>query len=243
MSQATFVLIHGSWSGGWCWRRVLSRLRAAGFEAHAPTLTGVGERAHLLRSDIRLATHINDVLGVIRAEELHDVVLVGHSYAGMVITGVADWLRQQQLPSPRAMVYLDAVTPHTGESWSSQHKAETVAQRLASGERSGGLSFDPPDSALFGLEGADRDWVNRRQTPQPLGLYQDPLHFDADHLAGLPRVFIDCNQPALATIDVMRQRVRREPGWQVLEMATGHYPMLSAPEALSELLLSIARAH
>jgi pimeloyl-ACP methyl ester carboxylesterase len=241
MSSSSFVLVHGSWSGGWCWRRLLPRLRAAGHEAHALTLTGVGERAHLLRADIRLATHINDVLGLIRAEELDDVVLVGHSYAGMVITGVADQLQQTRPGLLRALVYLDAMTPHPGESWCSQHSAETISQRLASGAQSGGLSFDPPDAAVFGLQGADRDWVNRRQTPQPLGLYQDVLNFDAARVAAVPRTFIDCTEPALATIDVMRQRVRTEPGWRVLEMATGHYPMLSAPEALSDLLLQSAK--
>lgn len=241
MTSTAFVLVHGSWSGGWCWRRVLPHLRAAGFEAYAPTLTGVGERAHLLSRSIRLSTHIHDVLGLIRGEELSDVVLVGHSYAGMVITGVADQLQQTQPGLLRALVYLDAVTPHPGESWSSQQNPETVAQRLASGAHSGGISFDPPDAAVFGLQGADRDWVNRRQTPQPLGLYQDRLHFDHERVASVPRTFIDCHQPALATIEVMRQRVRSEPGWQVLEMATGHYPMLSEPEALSAWLVHSAR--
>ena len=240
-SDTSFVLVHGSWAGGWAWKRILQRLRAAGFEAHAPTLTGVGERAHLLNPSIRLSTHVNDVLGLIQAEELHNLVLVGHSYAGMVITGVADRLQQSQPGLLSSLVYLDAITPHPGESWSSQHSAQTIAQRLASGGASNGLSFDPPDASVFGLSGADRDWVNRRQTPQPMALYQDPLHFDAARVASLPRTFIDCHQPALATIDVMRQRVRAEPGWNVVELATGHYPMLSEPEALSQLLLQQAR--
>jgi pimeloyl-ACP methyl ester carboxylesterase len=242
MSQ--FVLVHGAWAGAWCWRRVLPLLRAAGHEAHAVTLTGVGERAHLLSPAIGLRTHIDDVLGLIEAEELGDLVLVGHSYGGIVITGVADALLQRPGGAERLrqLVYVDAVTPHPGESWSSQHAPETVVARVQAATARPDRAIPPPDAAIFGLEGADRDWANRRQTPQPLGVYQDPLDFDAIRLAERPRTFIDCVQPALATISVMRQRVRREPGWRVAELATGHHPMISAPQALAYVLLGCAGA-
>lgn len=239
--MSALVLIHGAWHGAWCWRRVLPGLRAAGHEAHAVTLTGVGERAHLLRPDLRLRDHIADVLGLIDAEELgDDLVLVGHSYGGLVMTGVADALLARGL-KPRHLVYVDAVTPHPGESWSSQHAPETVRARLEAAAQRPDGAMPPPDAAVFGLDGADRDWVNRRQTPQPAGVYQDRLDFDAARIATLPRTFIDCTAPALPTIAVMRERVRREPGWQVLELPTGHDPMISAPEALVALLLDCAR--
>ena len=239
--MSALVLIHGAWHGAWCWRRVLPGLRAAGHEAHAVTLTGVGERAHLLRPDLRLRDHIADVLGLIDAEELgDDLVLVGHSYGGLVMTGVADALLARGL-KPRHLVYVDAVTPHPGESWSSQHAPETVRARLEAAAQRPGGAMPPPDAAVFGLDGADRDWVNRRQTPQPAGVYQDRLDFDAARIATLPRTFIDCTAPALPTIAVMRERVRREPGWQVVELATGHDPMISAPEALVKLLLDCTR--
>lgn len=239
--MSALVLIHGAWHGAWCWRRVLPGLRAAGHEAHAVTLTGVGERAHLLRPDLRLRDHIADVLGLIDAEELgDDLVLVGHSYGGLVMTGVADALLARGL-KPRHLVYVDAVTPHPGESWSSQHAPETVRARLEAAAQRPDGAMPPPDAAVFGLDGADRDWVNRRQTPQPAGVYQDRLDFDAARIATLPRTFIDCTAPALPTIAVMRERVRREPGWQVVELATGHDPMISAPEALVTLLLDCAR--
>jgi thioesterase domain-containing protein len=128
--MTSFVLVHGAWHGGWCWQRVLPLLRSARHVAHAVTLTGCGERAHLLTPGIRLATHVDDVLGVVAAEELADVVLVGHSYAGMVVTGAADRLLQRAPGTLAHLVYLDAVTPHPGESWSSQHAAETVAARV-----------------------------------------------------------------------------------------------------------------
>jgi len=243
MSYPDLVLVHGAWHGAWCWQRVLPRLQAVGVAAHAVTLTGVGERAHLMAPGIRLQTHVQDVLGVIAANELRRVVLVGHSYGGMVITGVADQLLQSHPGLLAALVYVDAVTPHPGESWSSQHAPQTIAQRLADAQASGGISIAPPDASVFGLSGADRDWVNRRQTPQPLGVYQDPLDFDAQRVASVPRTFIDCTSPALATIAVMRQRVRQEPGWDVVELATGHDPMVSEPAALADVLISVVRRY
>lgn len=241
--KPTVVLVHGAWHGGWCWQRVLPLLHAQGLAAHAVTLTGVGERAHLLSGQIRLSTHIADVLGLIDTLELGRVLLVGHSYGGLVITGVADALlkRSHATATLHGLVYVDAVTPQPGESWSSQHTPETVAARLAlAAEKGAGVGTPAPDAAVFGLEGADRDWVNRRQTPQPLSVYQDPLHFNAVAVAALPRTFIDCVQPALPTIAVMRQRVRTEPGWVVHELATGHDPMVSAPVDLTRLLVQAA---
>lgn len=240
MSQ--FVLVHGAFLGGWLWRRVLPLLREAGHRAHAVTLTGCGERAHLMSPGIRLRTHVDDVLGLIAAEELDDIVLVGHSYAGVVVTGVADALLQSAGPVLRALVYVDAAVPHPGESWSSGHAPATVAGRLQAARASGGTSLPPPDPADWGLEGADLAWCRRRVRPQPFGVYQDPLVFDAERLVAVPRTFIDCPAPALATIDAARRRVREEPGWQVETIPTGHLPMVSAPEALATLLLRAAAA-
>jgi pimeloyl-ACP methyl ester carboxylesterase len=190
---------------------------------------------------VGIDTHIQDVIGLIEAEELQRVVLVGHSYAGMVITGVADRLQQERAGLLVHLVYLDAALPRPGDSWSSAHTEDTRQARIAASQSSGGLSFPPPDAALFGLTGDDRDWVNRRQTPQPFRLYQQPLQFDAARVDALPRTFIDCTQPALATIAPSRVRVRSEPGWNVVEMATGHDPMVSEPAALSKILLDIQR--
>lgn len=241
LEKTAIVLVHGAWHGAWCWRRVLPLLRGAGVQSHAVTLTGLGERAHLLSPTIDLHTHIEDVIGLIETEELQRVVLVGHSYAGMVITGVADRLQREQAGLLVHLVYLDAALPRPGDSWSSAHSEDTRQARIAASQSSGGLSFPPPDASLFGLSGADRDWVNRRQTPQPFRLYQQPLQFDAARVDAVPRTFIDCTQPALATIAPSRVRVRSEPGWNVVEMATGHDPMVSEPAALSQILLQIHR--
>jgi pimeloyl-ACP methyl ester carboxylesterase len=241
--MSTFVLVHGAWGGAWIWRRILGPLRAAGHEAHAVTLTGDGERAHLRRADISLADHIDDVIGLIDAEELQDIILVGHSYAGMVITGVADALLAPDDRDERGvlqrLVYVDAQVPWPGESWSSLHSAEMRAERQAAAHANDG-ALPPIDPAVFGLEGADRDWLLRRQVAHPFGPYQEPLMYDADRLARLPRHYIACTQPMLASAPAHHARVRAAPGWQFTEIATGHCPMVSAPQALLALLRTMA---
>jgi pimeloyl-ACP methyl ester carboxylesterase len=241
------VLVHGAWAGAWCWRRALAPLRAAGHEVHAVTLTGVGERSHLMSAQITLATHIADVLNLIESEELREVVLVGHSYGGMVVTGAADVLLARapdadERPWLNRLVYVDAVVPLPGESWSSTHSGAVIAARSAASRPSGGISMPAPDPALFGLEGADAEWVRRRQTPHPFRLYHEPLPFDAARVASVPRCFIDCTSPALATVAAFRPRVRAEPGWKVVELATGHDPMVSLPERFVEVLLEAIAA-
>jgi pimeloyl-ACP methyl ester carboxylesterase len=236
--SAAFVLVHGAWGGAWIWRRVVGPLRAAGCEVHAVTLTGDGERAHLRRRDISLSTHIDDVLGLIEAEELSRTVLVGHSYGGMVITGVADALLARGAVAIDHLVYVDAMVPLPGEGWGQAHPPEIVQARLAAAAAHDN-ALPPPDPRDFGLEGADREWLLRRQVPHPFGMYRVPLHFDGARWAALPRLFIDCHQPAFPTIDAMRARVRAQPGWRVAEIATGHCPMVSAPEALVRELLSV----
>jgi pimeloyl-ACP methyl ester carboxylesterase len=231
--MSDFVLVHGAWHGAWCWKKLLPGLWAAGHRAFAVTLSGTGERAHQLSPSITLRTHADDVAALIEAEELRRTVLVGHSYGGMVITAVADRLAERI----GRLVYLDAVVPRPGESWSSTHAEATKAQRRAAIAATG--TIPPADPALFGLSGEDAAWVARRQTPQPGGVYDDALHFDAARVAAIPRSFIDCTNPALATIAVMRERVRQEPGWQVLEIATGHDAMISAAEELLAALLSL----
>jgi pimeloyl-ACP methyl ester carboxylesterase len=232
--MADFVLVHGAWHGAWCWQRIVEPLWRSGHRAFAVTLTGSGERAHLLAPTITLQTHVADVASVIEAEELLDPIVVGHSYAGMVITGVAERLAARL----RHLVYVDAVVPHPGEAWSSGHAEETRAQRRRAIAQTG--TIPAPDPAVFGLSGADHAWVARRQTPHPGGVYDEPLPFDAARVGALPRTFVDCTAPALATIDVSRSRVRSEPGWSVVEIATGHDAMVSAPQALLDALLSVA---
>lgn len=241
--MANFLLVHGAWHGAWCWRRVTPLLQQAGHRVHAVTLTGVGERAHLLQPGIDLETHIRDVMAAIEAEELDPVVLVVHSYAGMLGTAVAD-RRPQALAH---LVYLDAVLPAPGESWSSTHAPATREARMAATREDPRQSFPAPDPEVFGLHGDDHAWVARRQTRHPGGPYTQPLDFDPSRVASVPRTFINCTQPPLATIDVSRQRMTDPdfwggawlPGSRVVEMATGHDPMVSDPQGLAGILLDL----
>jgi pimeloyl-ACP methyl ester carboxylesterase len=231
-----FVLVHGAWHGAWCWRKILPSLWAKGHRAFPVTLTGVGEREHLMSSSIRLATHIDDVAAVIETEELTRVVLVGHSYGGLLITAVADRYAERIT----RLVYLDAIVPHNGESWSSSHDESARQARRAGIARDGVIP--PPPASAFGLTGADAVWVDRRQRPHPGAVYEDVLHFDEARVAHLARTFVDCTSPALPTIKESRQRVRSEPGWQVIEIATGHDPMISAPDQLLDILEQAGRS-
>ena len=238
-AKPAIVLVHGAWGGAWIWQRVLGPLRAAGHAVHAVTLTGDGERAHLRTPGISLQTHVADVLGLVEAEELHGIVLVGHSYGGMVITGAADRLLQRNAGVITQMVYIDAMVPLPGESWGEQHSAEVVAARTAAA-LANGHALPPPDPDGFGLNGTDRDWLLRRQVPHPFGPYREPLQFDGARWATVPRCFIDCTLPAYPTIAPMRERVRQMAGFEAIAMATGHCPMVSEPAALVGHLLALA---
>lgn len=232
--MADIVLVHGAWHGAWSWRRVLPRLWGAGHHVVPVTLTGLGERAHQLSPDVTLATHVADVVTAVRAEECRNAVLVGHSYAGLVVTGAADQLGD----AVGALVYVDGVVPVPGECWSTLNSAQVQAERRAAIAAAGVLP--PPPASAFGLTGADAEWVDRRQTPQPGGVYDDPLSFDADRWAARPRTYIDCSSPPLATIEASRERARAGAGWEVVELATGHDPMISAPAELADVLLAVA---
>ena len=244
--MANFVLVHGAWHGGWCWRRVVQALAAAGHRAHAVTLTGVGERAHQMSAAITLETHITDVTNAIQMEEMSDVVLAVHSYAGMIGTALADRLTQRL----RHLVYVDAVVPQPGESWSSTHAVTTRESRKAAAESSPDFSFPPPDPSVYGLTGADYEWVRRRQTPHPGHTYDAPLNFDTQRVAAVPRTFVSCTKPALATIDAIRPRVVDPAFWdgawaggggiRMVELPTGHDPMVSAPAELAQILLNVS---
>jgi pimeloyl-ACP methyl ester carboxylesterase len=235
--MADFVLVHGAWHGGWCWRDVVPVLAAAGHRAHAVTLTGVGERAHLMSPAITLETFIADVVDAIEAEEMQRPVLAVHSFAGMIGTAIAD-----RMPRRLAhLVYVDAVVPQPGESWSSTHTPATREARIAASEASQDYSFPPPDPSVYGLSGAQYEWVKRRQVPHPGHTYTAALQFDPARVASVPRTFVDCHMPPLPTIDVSRRRVR-DPSfwggpWRIVEMGTGHDPMVSAPRELAEILL------
>jgi len=244
--MANFVLVHGAWHGGWCWQRVVHRLAGQGHRVHAVTLTGTGERAHLLSPAITLETHIEDVRAAIEAEELQDVVLAVHSYAGMIGTAIADRMGARL----RHLVYVDAVVPRPGESWSSTHSRAVRESRRAAAQASDDYSLPAAGPNNYGLQGADYEWVKRRLTAHPGHSYDAPLEFDMDRVAAVPRTFVSCVQPALPTIDAIRPRVADPKFWegrwhsgggaQVIELPTGHDPMVTMPAELADILLRCA---
>jgi pimeloyl-ACP methyl ester carboxylesterase len=244
--MANFILVHGAWHGGWCWRHVVQSLVQGGHRAHAVTLTGAGERAHLMSPAITLETHITDVIQAIEMEEMDDVVLAVHSYAGMIGTAVADRMPERL----RHLVYVDAVVPKPGESWSSTQSGATREARLAAAQASPDFSFPPPDPAVFGLTAENYEWVQRRQRPHPGHTYQATLEFDPQRVAAIARTFVNCTKPALATIDAIRPRLADSRFWngawqagggaRVVELKTGHDPMISAPAELTKILLECA---
>ncbi|MBM7804988.1 pimeloyl-ACP methyl ester carboxylesterase [Geodermatophilus bullaregiensis] len=228
--MADIVLVHGAWGGSWCWRLLLPLLWGAGHRVVTVTLTGLGERAHQLSPHVTLATHVQDVVTAVRAEECRHAVLVGHSYGGLVVTGAADRLADEVGP----LVYLDAVVPTPGECWSTGNPPEVREQRRAAIERSGVIP--PPDPSIFGLAGADAAWVERRLTPHPGGTYDDPLDFDGGRWAGRPRFYLSCTNPVLPTIAPFHERVRTQPGWHVSEYDAGHNLQITHPQELAAAL-------
>jgi pimeloyl-ACP methyl ester carboxylesterase len=246
-AMANFVLVHGAWHGGWCWRRVVNMLAQAGHRAHALTLTGLADRSHLMSPAITLETHIADVRNAIEAEELQDVVLAVHSYAGMIGTAIAD-----RVPGRlHHLVYVDAVVPRPGESWGSTHASAVREARLAAAAASPDYSFPPPDPSVYGLNPEDDAWVRRRLTPHPGHTYDTVLQFDPARVAVVPRTFVNCTRPQLGTVDAIRPRVvdggfwggawRGGGGINVVELATGHDPMVSAPGEMTRILLDCAK--
>ena len=233
--MSVFVLVHGAWHGGWCWDRVAPALRAAGHEVHAPTLTGLSERAHLLSPQVGLDTHAEDIVRLLDVLQLRDVVLVGHSYAGQVVTAVAD--RRPDAIARR--IHLDAFVGDDGEA-ARDLLPDTVAHHWADSAATAGFGWLVPVRSLSVLgvtEQDDVDWLTPRLTPHPWKTYTDPLRLTgaAD---GVPAAFVECVS-WMRVFREQRERARRR-GWPVRELETGHEAMVTAPKALAEVLLELA---
>ncbi len=170
--MTTFVLVHGAWHGSWCWKRVRKALQSAGHDVFTPTLTGVADRSHLASPKVDLETHVADVANLIRWEELDDIVLCGHSYAGCVITGVADRLPERL----RALVYLDAFIIENGQSLHDTLPPRARAAQVEGANKDGdGWRVPPIPAEFFKVNVADRAWVDAQCTPQSLATFAQPL--------------------------------------------------------------------
>jgi pimeloyl-ACP methyl ester carboxylesterase len=244
------VLVHGAWHGGWCWRLVAERLAARGHAVYAPTLTGLGERSHLREPVPSLATHVDDIVNVIEWNELDGLVLVGHSYGGMVVTGVADRLAARI----HHLVYLDAALPADGETMITQNPATrdpavvaAVAEQLAA-LAPDGRWMAPLPPVVFGIPPERADlvaWLERRLTPHPLRTWTDPVSVRAGVLDPIAKTYVHCVAPRLepsAFAEHARRTASGEagPNWRSVELATGHDAMLTDPDGVAAILETAA---
>jgi pimeloyl-ACP methyl ester carboxylesterase len=242
---ATFVLVPGAWLGGWAWRDVAPRLREPGHEVYPVTLTGLGERVHLARPETDLETHISDVVNTIEWNDLDDVVLVGHSYAGIVVTGVADRVPERI----GQLVYLDSAPLADGQAMTDLYPPEALAALKTAVDAHGdGWRLPFPwiaalgkDASLAGLSKADRTLMESKATPQPWATYTQPLRLRHPEGGDYQRVAIACDDVrGLVAAGIPPIVAMTQPPWRYVEIATGHWPMFSAPGELAEALLAAA---
>ncbi len=232
----TFVLVHGAWHGGWCWRRVADRLHAGGHVVFTPTLTGLGERAHLLSAGINLATHIADVVNVLKWEGLTDVVLCGHSYGGFVISGVAE----QMAPALRSLVFLDAFVPQNNESsydLTNTAVQESIRAALARGD----LGIPPRCAEAFKVNEADRAFVDRLCVPQPIATFTDKIALTGARERIARKTYIRAKAYPNPSFDRAYAALRDDPTWRCFEAPSGgHDVMLDEPDWLAKALVEAA---
>lgn len=235
--MAVYVLVHGAWGGSWCWKGIRRALQSRGHEVFTPTLSGVGERSHLLSKHIDLHTHIADVVNLIRWEELSDVVLCGHSYGGCVVTGAADHIADRI----RALVYVDAFVPANGQSLHDTLPAEQRdAQVQGALENGEGWKVPPIPAEVFNVNARDRAWVNGQRTPQSLATFQQPLQL-TEAIERIEDVtYILATGWEHSPFPQFYEKAKAK-GWKTVTMACGHDVMLDKPDELLEVLLTVGR--
>jgi len=234
-AMAAFVLIPGGWAGGWVWQKLTPLLRAAGHEVYTPTLTGLGERLHLAHTGVDLDTHITDIINVLAFEDLHDVTLVGWSYGGMVMTGVADRVTQRLAQ----LISLDATIPPDGESFNDCWPEDGGAFREAATAASP-PGMLPVPIAWFEAVVTDvvtRDWLLSRMVALPFATLEQPIRLD-NAAAPVPASYIRCTEQDEAE-PAFLGRIRSDPAWRFRELAADHMAPVTAPHETADMLLSL----
>jgi pimeloyl-ACP methyl ester carboxylesterase len=243
---STYILVPGAWLGSWAWKGVARRLREAGSEVYSITLTGLADRVHLARRDVNLETHITDVIKLLEYEDLDgDVVLVGHSYAGIIVAGVADRAGHRL----SHVVYVDTGPLDDGQSMLDFAGPDEVAEieRQVAEAGDGWLYPYPgferlgPPPMLEGLGPSQRALLDRKSTPQPFGTYEQPLRLAGDGRGDFQRVLVACNGFRFIEKILPTMSAFLTPEWKRIDVQTGHWPMLSAPDALAAELLGLGR--
>ncbi len=236
--MATFVICHGAWQAGWAWKKVRPIVRAAGHEIFTPTYTGLGERGHQASPAVDLDTHINDVLSVLDYEDLRDVVLVGHSYGGMVATGVAD----RAADRVARLIYVDAFVPSNGQSLFDLLPAQLRADRQEAARVQGdGWLVPPPPAPPADTPPADVAWITAHRRWQPLRTFAQPIVLKNSDRT-LPRTYIYCKRITPEDrFGPLARRAKSEPGWKYFEIDASHSPNVTAPEPLVDLFMQSLR--
>jgi pimeloyl-ACP methyl ester carboxylesterase len=228
--MANIVLVHGAFHGAWCWRDLTRRLRSEGHDVFPVTLTGLGERAHLIGPDVDLDTHIADVTGVIEAEELEAVVLLGHSYGGMPITGAADRMPERV----GALVYLDAHLPDDGQSAMEIRSAEPGFVPLK--EPEDGVSMESPPVEVFGLSGDLAAWARRRLTPHPYRTVTQPIHLSGAWRKVATKLYIRMADFPAPYFDRFYEETAASDDWAAIRRDGAHNVMMTEPDWLHGVL-------
>jgi pimeloyl-ACP methyl ester carboxylesterase len=233
---AKFVLVHGAWHGGWCYDEVAKRLRSKGHDVYTPTLTGLGERSHLLNDRTDLDTHIQDVLNVIKWQDLDRIILCGHSYGGMIITGVAD-----AVPEKIAnLVYLDAYVPKDGESIWDYMGEERRQLLLNDAKPHNGRAVTAPSPAHFGVDPRNQAWVAGKMTPQPILTLTQPIRISGGYGSMRKRVYVYATGPS--SMEGFYPGLKADPAWHVKTMECGHDVMVDDPDGVTEILIQAAQS-
>jgi len=233
--MSVYVLVHGAWGGSWCWKWIRRALQARGHEVYTPTLTGVGERSHLLSQQVDLNTHISDVVNLIRWEDLSEVVLCGHSYGGCVVTGAADRVADRI----SALVYVDAFVPDNGQSLHDTLPADQRdAQVKGALTRGDGWKVPPIPAEIFNVNLRDRDWVNQQRTPQSLATFQQPMQLTGAIERIKNITYILATGWEHSPFPQFYEKAKAK-GWKTLTIDCGHDVMLDKREELLQILLSI----
>jgi pimeloyl-ACP methyl ester carboxylesterase len=229
--MTNYVLVHGAWHGSWCWARVRHLLAARAHSVFTPTLTGVGERSHLLSRDVGLETHITDVANLMIWENLRDVVLVGHSYAGVVVRHVADRMPDRI----RSLVYLDAFVPENGKALFDYLPDNGESDRKLAVAHGDGWKTPPRPASFFGVNAADADWVDRQCTMHPLSCFEAPAQISGacDDIANIGYILATGFDSPFGQFYAKAEKRH----WWREELACGHDVMLDMPDELTALLL------
>ena len=236
----SLVLIHGGFHGAWQWRPLVDALARPGRRIIAPTLPGTGDRSHQLEPGISFADGVDDIVAMIDAEELKDIVLVGHSIGGAYASAVAERIEDRL----RGVVYLDAVIVDPGERVLDMLMPESRAQLPETVAVSGEGYFvpKPTDPTRFGLtRPRDIAWVERRLTPHPWSTWNDIVPITG-RAPAVPKLYIDCTQPSFPNVSLSKQRVRRRSAqWRIVELATCHDAMIPAPREVADFIEGFCR--